>query len=626
MSEYLPLLNFILNKSRREDGALDIEFALNRINNMIGEFEADRKRTDRANMLMADELGATNMRLRDALADSKVQNIRFQAALDNMQQGLALYDKSGRIVVCNRRFLEIYDIDTSLNPSDLNIEQLLNCSKTLASISEFECRLLIDEQVGLPWFESYTLEQSWPHGRSIKISRTRVEDGGFLDTIDDVTESLRNIAQIEHMAKYDALTNLPNRNFFKDTLEKAINESKVGEKCAVMCIDLDRFKAVNDTLGHPVGDSLLIEVTAQISNLVRKSDIVARLGGDEFAVILQKLKNKQEAEKLAARIIKEISKPHIINGHQIIIGASIGIEFVEGPETSSDEVIRNADLALYKAKNDGRGAFFVFEPELHSKLARRCQLEVELRQALLDNEFEVFYQPQYRSNTGEISGFEALVRWRSPTRGLISPIEFISLAEETGLIDELGAFVLRKSCHDALTWPENLTIAVNVSPIQFKSKKFLETVKEVLSETQLNPSRLEVEITENVMISDSDITLKILHALKKLGVKISLDDFGTGYSSLSYIRNFPFDKIKIDQTFIRDLGDTKESLAIIRAVSGLCGSMGIISIAEGVETKKQFEIIKRENCEMVQGYLFSKPVPWVETDGLIHSPEQRLIA
>ncbi len=626
MSDYLPILNFILKKSTLENGELDIDIVLARVNKLIGEFEADRRRTDRANVLMADELGSSNVRLMNALSAAKVQNMRFQAALDSMMQGLALYDRNGRLVVCNRRFLEIYDIDESLNPVGLDITQILNRSKHIVSFGEMDSKRVIDEIAGLPWFGSFSLEQSWPNSRTIQIARTRVEDGGFLDSVDDVTERRKNIAQIEHMAKYDALTNLPNRTFFKDRLESIIANTNEVNKCAVMCIDLDRFKAVNDTLGHPIGDSLLIEVTSKISNLVRSSDIVARLGGDEFAIILPNLKSKKEAEKLASRIINDIGKPHIIQGHQVIVGASIGIEFVESSKIAPDDVIRNADLALYKAKNDGRGTFSIFEPELHSVLARRCQLEVELRQALLNHEFEVFYQPQYVSDSGEISGFEALVRWRSPSRGLVSPLEFISLAEETGLIDELGEFVLRKACKDALSWPDNLTIAVNVSPVQFKAKGFLDAIKSILEETKLRPSRLEIEITENVMISDSELTLRVLHALKDMGIKISLDDFGTGYSSLSYIRNFPFDKIKIDQTFIRDLGDTKESLAIIRAVAGLCGSMGIVSIAEGVETQKQFDILKRENCEMAQGYFFSKPVPWDDTNSLISDNDNKLSA
>jgi predicted signal transduction protein with EAL and GGDEF domain len=357
-------------------------------------------------------------------------------------------------------------------------------------------------------------------------------------------------------------------------------------------------------------------VTKRLLHVVRSTDTVARLGGDEFAIIVNHMSSLAEPTQLAGRIIQELGRPYQINGHHIEIGVSIGIEVIGATTADPDEALRNADLALYKAKSDGRGEFRVFEPSLHVLASKRRQMEMDLRAGLSDGQFEVYYQAQVDVKNSVINGFEALVRWRHPTRGLVAPADFIPLTEEVGLIDQLGAYVLQTACRDAMTWPSHIRVAVNLSAVQFKTNKLVSIVDRALSTTGLDPARLELEITESVMLDDGASVMNQLHQLKRIGVCISLDDFGTGYSSLSYIRNFPFDNIKIDKSFVQEIGTSADSLAIIRAVTGLCGSLGISTTAEGVETEDQLRILTAEHCDTVQGFLFSKPVPLGDTYAL----------
>lgn len=626
MSEMHKLLRQQLHKADSE-GGLDLEKLLAMVSGAYEDLDNNRRRTERANRLMTDELDEAYARMQSSLDAVALQNMRFEAALNNMQQGLCLFDNDGRLVVCNSKFRELYRIPADFNPVGQSLVEILQVGEVFGFCSAVEQRMLIEEHASLPLGKDSVIEQLWPDGHVINLSRHPVKDGGFLDTMADITESRKATAQIAHMANYDALTDLPNRALFRERLVDAMLHAQRGELSALMCLDLDRFKAVNDTLGHPVGDALLIEVTARLRKLLRTTDTIARLGGDEFVIIQRRMSKRADAQSLAQRIITRLSRPYQISGHHVSIGVSIGIEFIGSEETNADDLIRNADLALYKAKAEGRGMFCVFEPELHASLTKRCQFELELHQALKNEEFEVHYQPQFDILSKEIKGFEALVRWRSPLRGMVSPADFIPLCEEIGLIDALGVWVLRRACRDAAGWPSHLTIAVNLSPAQFKSRRIelVPTVTRVLSETGLAPTRLELEITENVLISDLTDASAMLRELKKLGVRVSLDDFGTGYSSLSYIRHFPFDKIKIDQSFVRDLGTNNESLAIIRAISGMCSSMGIVSIAEGVETQEQYDILRSENCNTLQGYLFGRPLPLLDTNRLIAEYGQRTL-
>jgi diguanylate cyclase (GGDEF)-like protein len=404
---------------------------------------------------------------------------------------------------------------------------------------------------------------------------------------------------------------------FHELLRQMLAKSKRGEHFAVFCLDLDHFKDVNDALGHPLGDLLLKAAADRLRRCIRETDFVARLGGDEFAILQADACQPTDATALANRLVEEISAPYELGGHQVVVGLSIGIALAPNDGMDPDELLRNADMALYRAKADGRGLYRFFEPAMDARMQARRSLEIELRKAITNGEFELFYQPLVDVQTEQVTGFEALLRWQHPLRGMIPPSEFITVAEETGLIVPLGEWVLRQACAEAVTWPSDVKIAVNLSPNQFKSKTLLLTVVSALAAAGLSPRRLELEITESVLLQDSEATLALLLELRGLGVRISMDDFGTGYSSLSYLRKFPFDKIKIDQSFIRDMSDHDDSLAIVRAVVAMGSGLCIGTTAEGVETARQFDQLKLEGCTEVQGYLFSPPRPAAEVKELL---------
>jgi diguanylate cyclase (GGDEF)-like protein len=434
-----------------------------------------------------------------------------------------------------------------------------------------------------------------------------MSDGGFVDTFTDITGQRRAEAQIAHMALHDPLTDLPNRVLFRQRLESALHRVSRGEPCAVLCLDLDQFKGVNDTLGHPIGDTLLKVVADRLRRIVRPTDTVARLGGDEFAIVQSSMDHPAAATVLSTRLLRELSRPFEVAGHQIIIGVSVGIAIAPGDGSDPDMLLKSADIAMYQAKSDGRNRFRYFKPEMNALIQARRELERDLRMAISAEEFELYYQPLVNLKEARITGFEALLRWNSPTRGLVSPDDFIPLAEEVGLLIQIGEWVLHAACREAATWPDPLKVAVNISATQFSSRNLVQTVAHALEQSGLDASRLELEITESVMIQDFDAALSLLHQIKKLGVSISMDDFGTGYSSLSHVRSFPFNKIKIDQSFVKEIGKTAESTAIIRAVTGMCDSLGITVTAEGVENLQQLDLLRAERCTEIQGYLFSKP-------------------
>lgn len=602
------LLERQIAKSTKNDGAIDYVLLKRLVAEAYNDKELDRRRADRASRLVAEEL-------EDALGNLEVQNLRFKAALDNMAQGLALFDADGRLAVCNRRYAEILELPTFPCCLGAKIDQILDASGALAKANDMERRLLSIEIEFADRKRTTSIEQVWPDGRTISMVRTPVADGGFLDTLSDISEARQSEARLAHLARHDALTDLPNRVMFRERLVQAIHETERQHTSAVLCLDLDRFKAVNDTLGHPIGDALLVAVGQRLRRLVRDADLVARLGGDEFAIIQRLLPTAAVPEALARRIIGVLSDPYEINGHRIQIGVSVGIERIVDSRVNPDEILRNADLALYQAKTQG-GAYCLFEPAMHAHAAKRRQLELDLRTALDSGRIEVHYQPQVDIRTGMVIGLEALARWRHPDRGLVPPSDFIPLSEEVGLIDRLGTFALQRACADASIWPASISVAVNLSALQFRSGRLVGIVEDALRESGLAPERLELEVTEGVMLLNSSSAFQQLRQIKRLGVRISLDDFGTGYSSLSYIRNFPFDKVKIDQSFVRELGTSPDSLAIIRAVAGMCTSLGIATTAEGVETDAQLEILGKEHCDSVQGFLFGKAMPASELPAL----------
>jgi diguanylate cyclase (GGDEF)-like protein len=444
-------------------------------------------------------------------------------------------------------------------------------------------------------------------------------DGGLVVTFEDITMSRRSEEKISHMAHYDALTDLPNRMVFYGRMDELLARAPHDRNFAVFSLDLDGFKSVNDSLGHPIGDKLLQAVADRLRGCIRDADIVARLGGDEFAIVQVEFDDPADVTGLAARLIAAINAPYQIDGHQVIVGASIGIAIAPQDGTEPDRLMKNADLALYRSKADGGSSYRFFEATMDARMQERRALEADLRNALANEEFSLDYQPIVNLATRKISSCEALIRWHHPERGLVPPLEFIPIAEKTGLINSIGEWVLRTACTEAAGWPGGCSVAVNVSPAQFRSADFFRVVVDALETSRLPANRLEIEITELVVLQDSEFTVALLHRLKELGIRIAMDDFGTGYSSLGYLRSFPFDKIKIDQSFIRDLSKSKDSLAILCSVVGLARTLGIVTTAEGVETQNQLDVLKTEGCTEAQGFLFSRPRSAAETSKMLSS-------
>ncbi len=446
-------------------------------------------------------------------------------------------------------------------------------------------------------------------GRLIEISNEPVASGGWLATHEDVTERIRAEERIAHLAHYDALTELPNRVLLRGHLEQRVAELAEGKPFAILYIDIDEFKGVNDSFGHEVGDELLRHVAARLRSCVGPQDLVARLGGDEFAIVKAETRDRGQLTALAEQILDSLRVPAHCKGQEVPIEASIGIAIAPDDGLSLEDLFKNADLAMYAAKSDGRRTYRFFVPELDARLKTRRQLELDLRQALARGQLEIHYQPLVELATDTVAGCEALLRWYHPERGMISPAEFIPVAEDTGLINEIGDWVLKRACAEAAGWPGHIRLAVNVSPVQFRTKTLALRVATALRESGLSPDRLELEITEAVLIRDDDEALVILHQLRDLGVRIALDDFGTGYSSLSYLRRFPFDKIKIDRSFVSDIGDAEGSSMIVQAVVNMASACRMSTTAEGVETEMQREILRGLGCSEMQGYLFSPAVP-----------------
>ena len=455
--------------------------------------------------------------------------------------------------------------------------------------------------------KSGSLVERLTDGRKIAITHQPMPDGGFVATFEDITERLLTEEKIKHLARHDALTNLLNRVAFYEQMETVLSRLRRSETMAVLSLDLDHFKSVNDTLGHPIGDLLLQTAAERMRSCVRGEDIVARLGGDEFAIVQVPSELPSSISSLATRLIEVMGAPYDLDGHQVVVGVSVGITIAPGEGTEPDVLMKNADLALYRAKADGGGIYRFFEIGMDARMKARRILELDLRKAIVNGEFELFYQPIIDVGTGAITSCEALVRWNHPERGMIAPMDFIPITEETGLIVPLGEWVLRQACAEAARWPKHVTVAVNVSPAQFKSRNLVPTVISALATSGLSAGRLELEITEMVLMQENEGAIAILHQLRDLGIRIAMDDFGTGYSSLGYLRSFPFDRIKIDQSFIRDLPGKEDSLAIVRAVVGLSSSLGIKTTAEGVETKEQLASLTSEGCNEFQGFLFSQP-------------------
>ncbi len=540
----------------------------------------------------------------------ETKKAQLDAALSNIVQGVEMYDAEGRLALCNTRLNQIYCLGETLATPGLSLNEMIELrigAKLLSEEAANTLSLRIDCGLRDPNQSEFYCHLA--DGRCISIAvRPLSNEGGFVATHQDVTEQRRSDEKVAYFAHHDALTGLPNRVRLNDDLEQALSYAKRGEVVAVHVLDLDNFKSVNDTLGHPIGDKLLKDVSRRLTEQLRDTDTIARLGGDEFAIVERQISKPLDAVTLAERLTKAVAQPYEIDGHCIIIGTSIGIAIGPQDGSTAEEIMRNADLALYRAKADGRGSFCFFEPEMDVQMQERSQLEKELRNALTRSEFELHYQPIVNVETNEICAFEALLRWRHPQRGLVSPADFIPLAEETRLIVPIGEWVLQETCRAAAEWPQHVKIAVNLSAVQFRFGGVVDVVKNALAMANLAPHRLELEITETLLLDGTEATLETLHSLRRLGVGIAMDDFGTGYSSLSYLQSFPFDKIKIDKSFVQGIDDDDKSLNIIRAVTALANGLGIRTTAEGVESSAQLNAVTSEGCSEVQGYLMSRPL------------------
>ena len=589
------LLAAQVERIRSPNGAVDLENLCTLVTKTYGEFDRDRARLQRSTRLMIDELSELTSQRQHALARVEDEHRKLNVALENMAHGLAMFAADGSLVVCNEQYRAIAAVHDAIGQrcgaSGIETRQIV-----LADASIIEC--------------------TWQP----------LADGGWVEIYRDVTAQRQADEKINYLARHDALTGLSNRFVFNESLTTECARVRRGAKLAVLYLDLDHFKSVNDSLGHPVGDELLRQVASRLRSLVRESDSVARLGGDEFAIAQISGDQPVAASKLAKRVIEALTTPFDIDGHQISVGTSVGIAVAPTDGDHADQLMRNADMALYRAKADGRRVYRFFEAAMDEAMQARRSLEQDLRKALVCEEFELYYQPLIDSDSRRIKSFEALIRWNHPVRGRVAPDNFIPLCEELGLILDIGDWVLRQACLFATTLPDDVGVAVNISPVQFRSAGLVASVKGALRGASLRACRLEIEITETVLLQDTDATIRILHELKDLGVQIAMDDFGTGYSSLNYLRKFPFDKLKIDRAFVTDLAKSSDATLIVKAVTDLAKSLGMRTTAEGVETPEQLELLAGMNCTELQGYLFSKPLPADSIAALLRAFEKSELA
>ncbi len=554
----------------------------------------------------------------------------LRAVLDGMSCGLLTFNRKLDVLFANNRLAATLEIQPLVVKRAVSLLDMLEGSAVLGSAvvqSVHEACLAAINASGE--HRSTLTVTAGKVCRFFALRISRLDDGQWMASFEEITERLVAEASAIELALRDPLTGLPNRELFNRRAAGALadvapalgEQSENGQDTidhAILLVDLDRFKAVNDTLGHSVGDGLLRLVSKRLRSVLRQQDMVARLGGDEFALLISSATDMTSLTQLAARIVDVVGRPYLIDGHLVNIGASVGVAISPHDGCEHDQLLRSADLALYAAKQAGRNTHRFFEPALDARALARRALEIDLRKALALREFELHYQPQIDLDLGSIVGFEALLRWRHPERGLVSPADFIPLAEEIGLIVQLGEWVLREACQEAARWPSNVSVAVNVSSHQFgDATRLVAVVAQSLAAAGLPGRRLEIEITENVLLRNEQAALTALHELRAMDVRVAMDDFGTGYSSLSQLRSFPFDKIKIDRSFMRDHGDIAGQNAIIRAITAMGVSLGMSTIAEGVETSDQLARIRAEGCTSVQGYLFSQPVPVEEVACLI---------
>jgi diguanylate cyclase (GGDEF)-like protein/PAS domain S-box-containing protein len=559
--------------------------------------------------LIAARVAQLTAKLQAHEQDLLNQNILFNAALTNMSQGLVMFDAQGRVVICNQRYLDMYGLTPAqAHPGSTIVEILRHrlANGSFGGDPEVYAGEILGRMPGTPTSKRIV---ELPDGRTIAISNQPTPTGGWVATHEDITERRRAEEQIAHMARHDVLTNLPNRARLREWLAHALSHAHHGRPLAVLHLDLDHFMTLNDSLGHPIGDELLRAVGDRLRDCVPDNDLVARLGADEFAVVVTNIENADDYAGVATRIRDAIRVPFEIAGHTILVDLSIGIAVAPGDGTEADALIKNADLALFRAKAEGRGLLRFFESGMDARMQSRRKLELALKTALPREEFELFYQPIVNLSTNQITSFEAVLRWHHPERGLILPSEFVGIAEEIGLIPAIGEWVVNQACKEAASWPDELKVAVNLSPSHLVRPNIPSLISGALAAARLPPHRLEIEVTEAVLLQATEPALATLRKLREMGVRIALDDFGTGYSSLSYLRTFPFDKLKVDRSFIKDLGEDDQSFAIIEAIVMLAHALNVTTTAEGVETEAQLEQVRRLGFTEMQGFLISRPVP-----------------
>jgi diguanylate cyclase (GGDEF)-like protein len=540
------------------------------------------------------------------------KNLQRDTALENMSQGLVMFDSAARLVMCNDRYRQIYNMSPVLTQPGCAVLDLLKSRVANGTFSGNPEKYVGGLLASIAKGETAKQEVETGDGRIISVVNQPMVDGGWIATHEDITERRRTEAIIARMAHYDALTGLPNRALFLEELDRALALVQRGGRFALLYLDLDQFKRVNDTLGHIIGDELLKIVADRLRGCVRETDLIARLGGDEFAIIQTSLEPSSDPAALAERISEALKAPSDIDRHKVVAGVSIGIALAPNDAADRDQLVKCADMALYGAKGGGRGTYCFYEPELDARVKARHKLDTDLCDALANGEFELYYQPIVNLQTNQVSGCEALLRWHHPERGVVAPTEFIPVAEENGLIIALGEWVLRQACADAATWPDGVKVAVNLSPTQLIGGKLLSVVINALAASGISASRLELEITESVLMQNTFASLAMLHQLRDIGVRIAMDDFGTGYSSLSYLRSFPFDKIKIDRSFIEGISEENDCAAIVEAVIDMAHRLNMTTTAEGIETVEQREKVRELGCTELQGYLFSRPKPLAE--------------
>jgi diguanylate cyclase (GGDEF)-like protein len=557
-----------------------------------------------------DRLKRSELSLAEEKREAQTAHRQLDVALSNIPQGVCFFDSHNRLVVSNRRYAEIYRLREDLVRPGALMKEIVSQFDATVGIRNSG----IDEHVkALSAIARGNDEQplvlELNDGRTIAIQVRPMTDGGWIATHEDITERRKAEQQIAFLAKHDTLTGLANRSLLLDLIEKARNEAKRGQKFALMFLDLDRFKAVNDTLGHGVGDALLRQVAERLVALVGDGGAVARLGGDEFVVLQYEFSHLDELVKLARRIVETIAAPYAIADHEIVIGVSVGVEIAGAKPATAEALLKHADTALYMAKSQGRGTFRFFEPEMDQQLRGRDHLEDDLRRALAERQFELEYQPIVDAASGEVTAFEALLRWNHPERGRLTPADFLAVAEDCGLIVPIGEWVIQQACWQAAQWPNHIRIAINLLAPQFRAVGIVPLIRETIAATDIRPERLEFEVGEAVLLQNNERNRAILRQLQDVGVGLVLTDFGAGYSSLSYLCDFPVNRVKIQRSFIRDLTTRSDAAFFLRATVDLCRNLGILVTAEGVESLEQLALLLDEGCGLLQGYFIGRPGP-----------------